>query len=162
MPQALKSILRAIAGLAILAVGLGIMNALISMKPEPSVVERLVAPRAVRTAVVKPGDCIPQTPVEGRVEALYRMDIISETTGDLVLGGKEFREGVEFAKGEVMLQLDATEAHNALTAQRSEFLQLLSASLADMRADFPANWSSWETVLEAMDVDARLSPRCRH
>lgn len=156
MPQALKSILRAIAGLAILAVGLGIMNALISMKPEPSVVERLVAPRAVRTAVVKPGDCIPQTPVEGRVEALYRMDIISETTGDLILGGKEFREGVEFAKGEVMLQLDATEAHNALTAQRSEFLQLLSASLADMRADFPANWSSWETFLEAMDVDARL------
>ena len=156
MPQALKSILRAIAGLAILAVGLGIMNALIPMKPEPSVVERLVAPRAVRTAVVKPGDCIPQTPVEGRVEALYRMDIISETTGDLVLGGKEFREGVEFAKGEVMLQLDATEAHNALTAQRSEFLQLLSASLADMRADFPANWSSWETFLEAMDVDARL------
>ena len=103
MPQALKSILRAVAGLAILAVGVGTMNALISMKPEPSVVERPVAPRAVRTAVVYPGDCIPQTPVEGRVEALYRMDIISETTGDLILGGKEFREGVEFSKGEVCL-----------------------------------------------------------
>ena len=156
MPQALKSILRAVAGLAILAVGVGTMNALISMKPEPSVVERPVAPRAVRTAVVNPGDCIPQTPVEGRVEALYRMDIISETTGDLILGGKEFREGVEFAKGEVMLQLDATEAHNALTAQRSQFLQLLSTSLADLRADFPDNWSSWESFLEALDVDARL------
>lgn len=156
MPQALKSILRAVAGLAILAVGVGTMNALISMKPEPSVVERPVAPRAVRTAVVNPGDCIPQTPVEGRVEALYRMDIISETTGDLILGGKEFREGVEFAKGEVMLQLDATEAHNALTAQRSQFLQLLSTSLADLRADFPGNWSAWEAFLESMDVDARL------
>ena len=156
MPQALKSILRAVAGLAILAVGVGTMNALISMKPEPSVVERPVAPRAVRTAVVNPGDCIPETPVEGRVEALYRMDIISETTGDLILGGKEFREGVEFAKGEVMLQLDATEAHNALTAQRSQFLQLLSTSLADLRGDFPENWSSWESFLEAMDVDARL------
>lgn len=156
MPQALKSILRAVAGLAILAVGVGTMNALISMKPEPSVVERPVAPRAVRTAVVNPGNCIPETPVEGRVEALYRMDIISETTGDLILGGKEFREGVEFAKGEVMLQLDATEAHNALTAQRSQFLQLLSTSLADLRGDFPENWSSWESFLEAMDVDARL------
>ena len=156
MPQALKSILRAVAGLAILAVGLGIMNALISMKPEPSVVERPVAPRAVRTAVVNPGGCTPLTPVEGRVEALYRMDIISETTGDLILGGKEFREGVEFSKGEVMLQLDATEAHNALTAQRSQFLQLLSTSLADLRADFPGNWSSWEAFLESMDVDARL------
>ena len=156
MPQALKSILRAVAGLAILAVGVGTMDALISMKPEPSVVERPVAPRAVRTAVVNPGNCIPETPVEGRVEALYRMDIISETTGDLILGGKEFREGVEFAKGEVMLQLDATEAHNALTAQRSQFLQLLSTSLADLRGDFPENWSSWESFLEAMDVDARL------
>ena len=156
MPQALKSILRAVAGLAILAVGVGTMNALISMKPEPSVVERPVAPRAVRTAVVNPGDCIPQTPVEGRVEALYRMDIISETTGDLILGGKEFREGVEFSKGEVMLQLDATEAHNALTAQRSQFLQLLSTSLADLRADFPGNWSAWEAFLESLDVDARL------
>jgi multidrug efflux pump subunit AcrA (membrane-fusion protein) len=84
------------------------------------------------------------------------MDIISETTGDLILGGKEFREGVEFEKGEVMLQLDATEAHNALTAQRSQFLQLLSTSLADLRADFPDNWSSWESFLESMDVDARL------
>jgi len=156
MPQALKSILRAVAGLAILAVGVGTMNALISMKPEPSVVERPVAPRAVRTAAVNPGNCIPETPVEGRVEALYRMDIISETTGDLILGGKEFREGVEFAKGEVMLQLDATEAQNALTAQRSQFLQLLSTSLADLRGDFPENWSSWESFLEAMDVDARL------
>ncbi|MBO75636.1 MAG: hypothetical protein CMD33_10215 [Flavobacteriales bacterium] len=156
MPQALKSILRAFAGLAILAIGLGIMNALISMKPEPSVVERPVAPRAVRSAVVNPGDCTPQTPVEGRVEALYRMDIISETTGDLILGGKEFREGIEFAKGEVMLQLNATEARNALTAQRSQFLQLLSTSLADLRADFPGNWSAWDGFLNAMEVDVRL------
>ena len=55
-----------------------------------------------------------------------------------------------------MLQLNATEAHNALTAQRSQFLQLLSNSLADLRADFPENWSSWEAFLKAMDVDARL------
>lgn len=156
MPQALKSILRAVAGLAILAVGVGTMNALISMKPEPSVVERPVAPRAVRTAAVNPGPCTPETPVEGRVEALYRMDIISETTGDLLIGGREFREGVEFAKGDVMLQLDATEAHNALTAQRSQFLQLLSASLADLQSDFPENWSAWQGFLETMDVAERL------
>ena len=156
MPEAVKSILRAVAGLAILAVGLGIMNALISMKPEPQVVDRPVTPRAVRTAAVNPGLCTPKTPIEGRVEALYRMDIISETTGDLLIGGREFREGVEFAKGDVMMQLDATEARNALTAQRSQFLQLLSASLADLRSDFPENWSAWQVFLETMDVTERL------
>lgn len=132
------------------------MNALISMKPEPAVANRPVTPRAVRTVVVNPGDCTPETPVEGRVEALYRMDIISETTGDLLLGGKEFREGVEFSKGEVMLQLDATEAENALIAQRSQFLQLLSTSLADVQADFPANWAAWQGFVDALDVASRL------
>lgn len=156
MPSALKSVLRAAAGLAILGAGLGIMNALISMKPEPAVANRPVTPRAVRTVVVNPGDCTPETPVEGRVEALYRMDIISETTGDLLLGGKEFREGVEFSKGEVMLQLDATEAENALIAQRSQFLQLLSTSLADVQADFPANWAAWQGFVDALDVASRL------
>lgn len=156
MPSALKSILRAVAGLAILGLGLGIMNALISMKPEPAVANRPVTPRAVRTVVVNPGDCTPETPVEGRVEALYRMDIISETTGDLLLGGKEFREGVEFSKGEVMLQLDATEAENGLIAQRSQFLQLLSTSLADLQADFPENWAAWQDFIDALDVDSSL------
>jgi multidrug efflux pump subunit AcrA (membrane-fusion protein) len=132
------------------------MNALISMKPEPSVVNRPVAPRAVRTTLVNPGDCTPETPVEGRVEALYRMEIISETTGDLILGGKEFREGVEYAQGEVMLQLDATEARNALTAQRSQFLQLLSTSLADLQADFPDNWTAWEGFTAALNVESNL------
>lgn len=132
------------------------MNALISMKPEPSVANRPVMPRAVRTVVVNPGDCTPETPVEGRVEALYRMDIISETTGDLLLGGKEFREGVEFSKGEVMLQLDATEAENGLIAQRSQFLQLLSTSLADLQSDFPANWAAWQSFVDALDVASRL------
>lgn len=156
MPSALKSVLRVVAGLAILGAGLGIMNALISMKPEPAVANRPVTPRAVRTVVVNPGDCTPETPVEGRVEALYRMDVISETTGDLLLGGKEFREGVEFSKGEVMLQLDATEAENALIAQRSQFLQLLSTSLADLQADFPANWAAWQGFVDALDVAYRL------
>lgn len=156
MPSALKSVLRVVAGIAILGVGFGIMNALISMKPEPSVVNRPVAPRAVRTTLVNPGDCTPETPVEGRVEALYRMEIISETTGDLILGGKEFREGVEYAQGEVMLQLDATEARNALTAQRSQFLQLLSTSLADLQADFPENWTAWEGFTAALNVESNL------
>lgn len=156
MPSALKSVLRVVAGLAILGAGLGIMNALISMKPEPAVVNRPVTPRAVRTAVVNPGNCTPETPVEGRVEALYRMEVISETTGELLLGGKEFREGVEYAKGEVMLQLDATEARNALTAQRSQFLQLLSSSLADLQAEFPGNWSNWEAFVQALNVESSL------
>ena len=156
MPSALKSVLRVVAGLAILGAGLGIMNALISLKPEPAVANRPVTPRAVRTVVVNPGDCTPETPVEGRVEALYRMDVISETTGDLLLGGKEFREGVEFSEGEEMLQLDATEAENALIAQRSQFLQLLSTSLADLQADFPANWAAWQGFVDALDVASRL------
>lgn len=132
------------------------MNALIGMKPEQSFSDRPVTPRAVRTFPVKLNACVPKTPVEGRVESLYRMDILTETTGILLIGGKEFREGMEFTAGEVMLRLDATEARTQLMSQRSQFLQLLSNALADLKLDFESNWPAWEGFVNAVDVEATL------
>ena len=156
MPNFLKSVLRAVAGLAILGVGVAVMNVLIGMKPDPVISNRPVTPRAVRSVVAEVGPCIPKTPVEGRVESLYRMDIISETTGNLRIGGKEFREGTEYAAGEVMLQLDDTEAQNQLASQRGQFLQLLSNSLADLKSDFAEHWADWEAFAAAVVIDQRL------
>ena len=49
MPNFMKSALRAVAGLAILGVGVAVMNGLIGMKPEPVISNRPVTPRAVRS-----------------------------------------------------------------------------------------------------------------
>jgi multidrug efflux pump subunit AcrA (membrane-fusion protein) len=156
MPNFMKSALRAVAGLAILGVGVAVMNVLIGMKPEPVISNRPVTPRAVRSLAAEVGPCVPKTPVEGRVESLYRMDIITETTGNLTIGGKEFREGTEYSAGEVMLRLDDIEAQNQLISQRGQFLQLLSNSLADLQLDFPAHWTAWESFTSEVNVEATL------
>ena len=55
MPNFLKSFLRAVAGLAILGVGVAVMNVLIGMKPDPVISNRPVTPRAVRSVVAEVG-----------------------------------------------------------------------------------------------------------
>lgn len=156
MQLILKNILRFAMGLAILGVGIVIMNGLISLKPELPVSDRPVPPRSVRVLKVSPSDWIPETPVEGRVDAVYRMDILTEVTGVLQIGGKEFREGMRYDTGEVMLRLDDREARLALVGQRSQFLQLMSTSLADLRADFPDRWGLWDEFIGSIELDEDL------
>lgn len=157
MSPFLKSLLRFVAGVAILAVGLVVAKALIGMKPELPVSTRPVQPRPVKAMAFIPSDVAPLTPLEGRVDALNRMDVFAEVNGVLALGGKEFREGTRFSQGEVMLRLDDSEPRAALVAQRSQLLQLLSTSLADLRLDYADAWPGWQAYVTNFQVDAALA-----
>jgi membrane fusion protein (multidrug efflux system) len=156
MHPILSIVLRFIAGLAILAVGLFVMNSLIAMKTEMAISDRPVPARPVRTVQSTLGELVPNTPVEGRVEAMNRLDLFTEVNGVLTLGGKEFREGTSFKKGEVILRLDDSEPKAALVSQRSQFLQTVSVSLADLQVDFPEDWSDWEQFAQSIEVDQSL------
>ena len=65
--------------------------------------------------------------LEGRVQAKNRMTVIAEVSGMLPVGGKEFREGVSFQEGEIMLSIDDQELRANLVSQRSQWLQLLAS-----------------------------------
>jgi multidrug efflux pump subunit AcrA (membrane-fusion protein) len=153
-----KSILRFVAGLAILAVGIFVMKGLVGMKTEPPVKSRPVTARPVKATEVVLVANQPHTPIEGRVDALYRMSLFAEVNGVLAIGGKEFREGTRFRRGEVILRMDDREPRSALVAQRSQFLQSLSVALADLRVDFPEAWSAWMDYVESFDVTKAMAP----
>ena len=89
MHPILKSALRFALGAVILLVGVVIMNGLISLKKELPVSDRRTPARAVRVLPVEIASRVPLIPIEGRVEARYRADILAEVTGTLQLGGKE-------------------------------------------------------------------------
>lgn len=154
----MKSILRFVAGLAILAVGIFVMKGLVGMKTEPPVKSRPVTARPVKATEVVLVANQPHTPIEGRVDALYRMSLFAEVNGVLAIGGKEFREGTRFRRGEVILRMDDGEPRAALVAQRSQFLQSLSVALADLRVDFPEAWSAWMDYVESFDVTEAMAP----
>ena len=146
MNSVVKGTIRFVLGAAILAAGFGMMKGLISIKEELPISDKPSPPRAVRSSFVQLAAISPKTPVEGRVEALYRMEILTEVTGNLMMGAKEFREGMAFEEGEVVLALDDTESRLALVAQRSQFLQLLSGQLADLQMDFEGRGEAWKST----------------
>ena len=87
----IKTVLRGLAGLAILAVGIFVMNALIGLKGTPPVKPRPAVARMVKVAEARPDTLVPTVGIEGRVQALNRMTVLSEVSGALPVGGKEFR-----------------------------------------------------------------------
>ena len=146
-------VLRGLAGLAILAVGLFVMNGLIGLKETPAVKPRAAAARAVKGMPVTNGALSPEVAIEGRVQAMNRMTILSEASGLLPVGGKEFREGVTFGRDEAMVRLNDAEPRATLVAQRSQWLQLISSMLADVQADFPERSETWRGFVESIDVE---------
>ena len=153
-----KNVLRGLAGLAILAFGLMVMNALIGMKGTPPVKPRSASARLVKVMAARSADLAPKVSIEGRVQALNRMTVLSEVNGVLPVGGKEFREGVAYGADEAMLRLDDSELRASLVAQRSQWLQLLAGALADLQVDFPDRADVWFDLVQTLDVTAALPP----
>lgn len=154
----IKTVLRALAGLAILACGVFLMNGLIGMKGTPPVKPRPTVARTVKVQLAQPDTLAPAVGMEGRVQALNRMAVLSEVSGMLPIGGKEFREGVQFGRGEALLKLEDAEPRANLVAQRSQWLQLLAGSLADIAVDFPDRAEAWRSYVQALEVTELLSP----
>ena len=98
MNPVVKKAIRIGAGFVIIFVAFIIMNGLIGMKEPPSVVLPESNPLPVQTIIVKNQTIQPQIPVEGKVEAWQRVDLVAEVNGVLNIGGKEFREGVSIKK----------------------------------------------------------------
>ena len=69
----MKTILRALAGLAILMIGLFVMNGLIGFKETPPVTPRPTATSIVKTIDSRLDTLAPTVKIEGRVRARNRM-----------------------------------------------------------------------------------------
>jgi membrane fusion protein, multidrug efflux system len=156
MSPVVQKILRFTLGLSIFALGTLLMYSLIGMKEPPSVIIPETLPRSVKSARVFNEDNEPRIPVEGKVEAWQRIDLFSEVNGVLNLGGKEFRDGVSFKEGEVILALDDSEARLSLKSTMAQFLQLTSGILSTIKVDFPDRIDEWEVYVNSIDINNTL------
>ncbi|HHZ82070.1 MAG TPA: HlyD family efflux transporter periplasmic adaptor subunit [Flavobacteriales bacterium] len=152
MSPILLKVLRFMSGITILFVGFLAMKGLIGMKESPKVTLPENTTRPVRTIEVINTGIIPETPVEGRVEAWHRIDLFAEVNGVLQMGGSEFREGMTYKNGDVLLSLDDTEVRASLQGARAQFLQLVTGMLAGIKVDFPERISVWEEYVRRIDV----------
>ena len=91
--------------------------------------------------------------ISGKVVARQKIDLYSEVTGTINKAGKEFREGIQFKTGELMLTLDDTEAQLELQASKSQLYSSLVALLPDLENDYSDNFQAWKSYVDAFDVN---------
>jgi membrane fusion protein (multidrug efflux system) len=156
MNQFLKNLLRALIGLIIIGAGIFIAYGLISTKATPPIGIPPKPVKSVKVMELKAEANLAQTPIQGRVLARKKIDIFSEVNGRLLSRSKEFRQGVRFSQGEVLLAMDGGEQEMQVRAQRSAFLQLITGSLADFKIDYPKSFPAWSEYASQFDPKATL------
>ena len=92
----------------------------------------------------------------GRVIPKKSIDVRSEVAGKILIQKKEFKEGIYFKKGEVLLQLDAQNHQFDLIANRSRFADLLLSVLPDFKQDFPDRFEIWNDYLRDFNPQKQI------
>ena len=76
--------------------------------------------------------------------------------GVLKSGSKLFKPGQSYRQGETLLRLDSQEFQASMQAQKSSFVNQITALLRDLRLDFADSFPKWERYVNSIDVDSAL------
>jgi multidrug efflux pump subunit AcrA (membrane-fusion protein) len=112
----------------------------------------------VYTKVVENGSVPIKVNATGQLLALNRVDLFSEVQGVMLPDQGRFKAGNRFSKGTPLLAINAEDFRANLVSQRSNLLNLITSSLADLRLDFPNSFEKWNDYAKALDINKTLAP----
>ena len=92
----------------------------------------------------------------GRVVPQRKINIVTEVQGVIRNSSKLFEAGERYRKGDLILTVDNTEQEYALKAQKSQFVNTLIKSMADIELDYPEAFQEWNRFLKSIDVEKAL------
>lgn len=95
-------------------------------------------------------------PVSGSIKAKNKIKLYSEVQGVLEMNTKEFKPGVFYKKGEVLVKLNKTEFYNQVMAQKSSFYNQILSIMPDIRLDFPESYQTWQNYVNHYDLSKSL------
>lgn len=122
-------------------------------KPKPKI-EKIVKMVFVETVT---NTQIPITiAANGTVAAKNRLELFSETQGIFKSGANDFKAGQEYRRGQTLLSIDAAEFYASVQASKSDFKNLVTSILPDLRLDYPDAFPTWDTYLNSIDVTKSL------
>lgn len=122
--------------------------------------ERIVPKRDSQVPVVEITNQQVQRVIKmnGKVDALKKIEIYAEVTGVFVDGAKPFREGRRFAKGDVLLRIEDSVYRNTVLAEKSSLLNELTLLMPDLLIDFPRYAGPWKKYLDNFSIVKPLRP----
>lgn len=146
-----------IAGIAVIIGAVVLNNVLAGMKepPKEEPPKDYVVPVMVRAVsnITETAD----VSINGRIVSQRKFDVFTEVNGRLVSTEKDFKDGVEFKKGEILLKLDDTDVRMNLVSSRSSFQTLLTSLLADLKVDYSDAFESWQLYIRSIEPTKSLN-----
>lgn len=106
---------------------------------------------------IKNGKVKSYLPITGRVIPKNTTQLVAEVQGRIIAGTKPFKAGTSFSKGQTILQIESKEFALNLEAQKSQFLNILTSMMPDLKADYPDNYQSWLTYVSNYESGQNLS-----
>ena len=89
----------------------------------------------------------------GNLIAKNKIDIFSEVQGVLKQTSKAFKPGTKYYRNETLLRINNDEFVANLKSQKSNFFNLITSILPDIRLDYSSEFSKWENYLTQLNIN---------
>ncbi|AEE19672.1 efflux RND transporter periplasmic adaptor subunit [Dokdonia sp. 4H-3-7-5] len=122
-------------------------------KPKPEV-KKVV--KTVFVEEVKNGTVPITIPANGSLVAKNRLELYAEVQGVFRSSAHDFKAGQSYRRGETLIRIDGAEFNASIQSARSEFSNLLTSLMPDLRLDYPEAFPQWQEYLEKFSVDKSI------
>ncbi len=141
-----------IIGLALLGAYLIIKN---SNKPKPEIQKQV---KTVFTETAQNSIVPIIIPANGNLIAKNRLELYAEVQGVFQNSAHDFKTGQAYNRGETLLGMDASEYYASVQAAKSEFYNLVTSIMPDLRLDYPEAFPVWQSYLNSININKSLPP----
>ena len=111
--------------------------------------------KSVSVIKVSNSDLQSEVTSSGRVVSLNNIRISSEVSGKLQ-GKFSIKKGTKFRKGNVLFKVKNTDIKLLADAKKSQFMNLISSNLADIKLDFPQEYSKWDKFFNSISFNSPI------
>ena len=136
----------------IVAIGAISMFVLFSMKEAPAKREVHVKPKIVTTEVVQLTNIETLVSGYGKVKSSQPIDLVSEVNGTLISGDSDFKPGLSFNRGDLLIKIDDRQIKLKINSQKSELMSALAQMLPEIKQEYPDDYTIWEEFFKISNL----------
>jgi multidrug efflux pump subunit AcrA (membrane-fusion protein) len=92
-------------------------------------------------------------PANGTLQAKERLELFAEVQGVFQSSANDFKVGQRYKKGQTLIRINAAEYYASVQAAKSEFYNLVTSLMPDLRLDYPDAFPKWQAYLNSFDVN---------
>lgn len=89
----------------------------------------------------------------GSLKAKRKLELYTEVQGVFKAGAKLFKTGQSYKKGQTMIRMDASEYYASVQAAKSNYYNLVTSLMPDLRMDYPTVFDKWQSYLNSFDIN---------